>query len=269
MRLPKLIATDLDGTLVRSDQTVSPRSHRILRRLADAGVTIVGITGRGPRLLDLCRRDIPSADYLVMAQGGFSFDCAPEVPVPLHETFMPGRRAAEVVDLIEDRVGHGLTVIAETDPGQDAPLIGNVIPDWPWPVPILGKERHEVFDGPVIKTFLRSPVIPSLELLDTGRSVVPGELASLTEAGIGFVEVCPSGTDKGSGLSRLADRLGVRRDEVMVFGDAVNDLPMFEWAGHAVAVIGAHPDVKAAADEVTAGNDEDGVAIYLERLLDA
>lgn len=268
MRIPKLIATDLDGTLVRSDNTVSPRSHRVLQRLSDAGVTIVGITGRGPRLLELCRNDVPSADYLVMAQGGYVYDCGTDGVTSIHETLMPGPRAAEVVGLIEGRLEHDLTVIAETDPGHEAPLIGHVIPDWPWPVPILGGEREQIFGGPVIKTFLRSPLVPSLELLDLGRSVVPMELANLTEAGIGFVEVCPPGTDKASGLSLVAGRLGVRSDDVMVFGDAVNDLPMFEWAGHAVAVTGAHPDVKAAADEMTGGNDEDGVAAYLERLLE-
>lgn len=267
MTLPKMIATDLDGTLVRSDNTVSPRSHRVLARLVDAGVTLVAITGRGPRLLELCRRDVPSAHYLVMAQGGYIYDCATPQSTLLHETLMPGHRAAEVVNLIERRVAHDLTVIAETDPAHDAPLIGHVIADWPWPVPILAGGRAEIFGGSVIKTFLRSPMVSALELLDVGRSVVPVELASLTEAGIGFVEVCPPGTDKGNGLRRIADRLGIHRDDILVFGDALNDLPMFEWAGHAVAVTAAHPDVKAAADEVTGTNDEDGVAAYLERLL--
>ena len=266
MTLPKLVATDLDGTIVRSDNTVSDRTHRVLRRLADAGVTVVGITGRGPRLLELSQRDVPAADYLVLAQGGFIYRCGTGEPALLHETVMPGHQAAKVVDLIEDHLEHDLTVIAETDPGNEAPLVGHVIPDWPWPVPILGGEREQIFGGPVIKTFLRSPIIPSLELLDLSRSVVPMELATLTEAGIGFVEVCPPGTDKGTGLSMVAGRLGVSRDDVVVFGDALNDLPMFEWAGHAVAVTGAHPDLKAAADEVTDGDDEDGVAAYLERL---
>ncbi|GAA4913553.1 hypothetical protein LX16_2213 [Stackebrandtia albiflava] len=265
--LPRLVATDLDGTLVRTDNTVSERSHRTLARLVERGVHVVGITGRGPRLLRLCRDDIPSAGHLVLAQGGYVYHCdGPDSAVPLRETVMPGDRAAAVVELLE-RHGGDLTVIAECDPGHEAPLIGAVIPDWPWPVPILGCEREDIFRGPVIKTFVRSMTVPALELLEIARSVVPADLASVTEAGIGFVEICPPGTTKATGLAYVADRLGVDSRDVMVFGDALNDLPMFEWAGRAVAMTGAHPDVKAAADEVTGSNDEDGVATYLERLL--
>src|SRR5438477_510277 len=159
--LPKLVATDLDGTLVRSDDTVSAYSHEVLGRVRAAGIPIVGVTGRGPRIIGLCRQDIPEADYLVLAQG------------------------ARVVDL--------------TEPA-----------------------------GPVT---LR-------------------------------------GVTKASGLAVIADSLGVDPRDVLVFGDMPNDLPMFGWAGWSrVAVAGAHPEVLAMADEVTASNDEDGVAAYLDRLL--
>jgi len=70
---------------------------------------------------------------------------------------------------------------------------------------------------------------------------------------------------KASGLAALAAEHGVEPGEVVAFGDMPNDLPMLAWAGHAVAVANAHPEVLAAADEVTAGNDADGVALVLER----
>lgn len=62
--------------------------------------------------------------------------------------------------------------------------------------------------------------------------------------------------------------LGIPAAETVAFGDMPNDVPMLEWAGHGVAVANAHPDALAAADEVTASNDEDGVALVLERLLE-
>ena len=68
--LPKLIATDLDGTLVRSDETVSAYTHGVLDRVRAAGIPVVGATGRGPRLTELTRNDIRAADFLVMAGGG-------------------------------------------------------------------------------------------------------------------------------------------------------------------------------------------------------
>jgi hydroxymethylpyrimidine pyrophosphatase-like HAD family hydrolase len=66
----------------------------------------------------------------------------------------------------------------------------------------------------------------------------------------------------------VADLLGIDPGDVLVFGDMPNDLPMFEWAGYRVAVTGAHPDLLALADEVTTSNDEDGVAAFLDRLLE-
>ena len=74
--------------------------------------------------------------------------------------------------------------------------------------------------------------------------------------------------DKATGLAVVAQTLGVDPAEVLVFGDMPNDLPMFEWAGWGrVAVDNAHPAVRALADEITLSNDEDGVAVYLDRLL--
>jgi hydroxymethylpyrimidine pyrophosphatase-like HAD family hydrolase len=82
------------------------------------------------------------------------------------------------------------------------------------------------------------------------------------------VELTAPGVDKGSGLAMVAAELGISADEVVVFGDMPNDLPMFAWAGwRRVAVANAHDDVLAAADEVTASNDADGVAAWLETLL--
>src|SRR3982751_4646901 len=74
--LPKLVATDLDGTLVRSDDTVSAYTHDVLDRVRAAGIRIVGATGRGPRLTSLTRNDIRAADFLVLAQGGWVLDQA-------------------------------------------------------------------------------------------------------------------------------------------------------------------------------------------------
>jgi hydroxymethylpyrimidine pyrophosphatase-like HAD family hydrolase len=106
------------------------------------------------------------------------------------------------------------------------------------------------------------------ELLAVARRIIPTTLATLTQAGLGFVEICPPGVDKSTGLSVVAERLGVDPAEVLVFGDQPNDLPMFEWAGWGrVAVANAHPQVRAAADEITLRNDDDGVAVYLDRLL--
>jgi hydroxymethylpyrimidine pyrophosphatase-like HAD family hydrolase len=127
--------------------------------------------------------------------------------------------------------------------------------------------RAQALSGPVIKVFVRAHGDVDA-LLELARSVIPPTGASLTQAGLGYVEICPPGVTKATGLSVVTERLGVDPDEVLVFGDMPNDTPMFAWAGWGrVAVGNAHPEVKALADEVTGTNDEDGVAVWLDRLL--
>ncbi|NES29787.1 HAD hydrolase family protein [Micromonospora terminaliae] len=266
--LPKLIATDLDGTLVRSDETVSAYTHEVLDRVRAAGIPVVGATGRGPRLTELTRNDIRAADFLVMAGGGRVVDQSdPAGPLVLRDERLSGTVLARILADLESAVGP-LTVMVEASDEPDAPLWGDYHPSWPYPDRFEARSRAECLSGDVLKAFARTADHHVDELLSVARRIVPAGLATLTQAGLGFVEICPAGVDKSTGLSVVAERLGVDPAEVLVFGDQPNDLPMFEWAGWGrVAVANAHPEVRAAADEITLRNDDDGVAVYLDRLL--
>jgi hydroxymethylpyrimidine pyrophosphatase-like HAD family hydrolase len=266
--LPKVIATDLDGTLVRSDETVSAYTHEVLARARDAGLRIVGATGRGPRLTELVRRDIPSADYLVMGGGSRVVDITdPAYPVVLRDARLSGAALDEVLRRIERACGT-VSVLVEAGDEPDAPLWGDLDPAWRWNHVVEARVRAECLTGPVIKGFARHPEHDADALLAIARAAVPPEMASITQAGLGYIEICPPGVDKATGLAVVATALGVDPGDVLVFGDMPNDLPMFEWAGFGrVAVANAHPAVRALADEVTASNDEDGVARFLDRLL--
>src|SRR3954469_7249955 len=101
--LPKLIATDLDGTLVHNDDTVSAYTHEVLDRVRAAGIRIVAATGRGPRLTELVRTDIRVADFLVLAQGGWVID-QNESQI-LRSARLPGRDLALVLESLEAEVG--------------------------------------------------------------------------------------------------------------------------------------------------------------------
>jgi Cof subfamily protein (haloacid dehalogenase superfamily) len=263
--LPKLVATDLDGTLVRSDDTVSAYTHEVLDRVRAAGIRIVGATGRGPRLAELTRNDIRAADFLVLAQGGWVIDRAD--PVPLRAERLPGHVVAQVLADLEDEVGP-LSVMVEALDHSDAPLWGDLDPTWRYPVAVQERPRAECLTGDVIKAFARSFDRNVDDLLAAAQRIVPASVASVTQAGLNYVEICPPGVDKGTGLAVVAQSIGVDPDDVLVFGDMPNDLPMFAWAGWSrVAVANAHPSILEAADEVTLSNDEDGVAVYLDRLL--
>jgi Cof subfamily protein (haloacid dehalogenase superfamily) len=266
--LPKLIATDLDGTLVRSDDTVSAYTHAVLDRVRGAGIRVVGATGRGPRLTELTQGDIRAADYLVLAQGGWVVDQSdPAGPVVLRSERLPGHALASVLARLEAEIGP-LIVMVEALEANDAPLWGDRDPTWRYPVVVEERPRAECLAGDVIKAFARSVEHGVDELLAVAERIVPPDVATVTQAGLNFVEICPPGVDKGSGLAVVAQALGVDPADVLVFGDMPNDLPMFRWAGWSrVAVANAHPAVLALADEVTLANDEDGVADYLDRLL--
>ena len=93
-----------------------------------------------------------------------------------------------------------------------------------------------------------------------------GDDASTTLAGSAFVEMAAAGVGKEIALEALAADLGLGPEDVVSFGDHITDVAMVAWAGHGVAVANAHPSVLAVADEVCASNDDDGVAIVLERI---
>ncbi|MGH3736433.1 MAG: HAD family hydrolase [Micromonosporaceae bacterium] len=265
--LPSLVASDLDGTLVREDYTVSDYTVDVLRRVRDAGVTLVGITGRGPRLIDLCREHVADAHFMVFSQGAHVVDLDHGGPPRvLRSTRMDGTAAAEAVRLMEAETGP-LQLVAEALEHPGAPLWGEAGVRWPYPAPFEVRTRIEALAVPLLKAFVRAPELSADELLAVARRVLPAELCGATHAGLEFVELCPPGVTKATGLAVVADALGVPADEVLVFGDMPNDVPMFRWAGRGVAVANAHAELLTVADDVTLSNDEDGVARYLDRIL--
>ena len=269
MNLPKLVATDLDGTIVRSDETVSDYTHAVFDRVRAAGIPIVGATGRGPRLEALSRTDLPHADMLVLGQGGRVIDLRdPGSPRILRDARVPGSVVASLVERLEQRLGP-IKVLVEALDGERDPLWGDAgVMDWPYPDDLVVQDRATSLRYTVIKAFIRAPSGDVDALLETAREMIPNEVLALTHSGMGWVEITPPDVDKGTGLAIAAAELGIDASEVLVFGDMPNDIPMFKWAGwRRVAVENAHPALMALADEVTLSNERDGVAIYLDNLL--
>ncbi len=264
--LPKLVATDLDGTLVRSDYTVSDRSRAALSRVKAASIPLVGVTGRGPRLIDMCRADLGVADYLVLAQGAYVAELS-DPPTVLHTVRMDGTQVLAALARIEAAAGPvEITVEALDAPGSALWSEPGFV--WPFAEKSELRSRDESLAGPVYKVFVRSTTVAVEELFELVRHAVPGTLCEVTYSGLGMIELCPPDVTKASGLSVVAAALGVDPGDVLVFGDMPNDVSMFEWAGYGVAVGNAHDEVLAVADDVTGSSDEDGVARYLEQLLD-
>jgi hydroxymethylpyrimidine pyrophosphatase-like HAD family hydrolase len=139
---------------------------------------------------------------------------------------------------------------------------------WPIPPGAVTAAVEALVAEPAVKLMLRHDGLLADPLLELARELV-GHLVELTHSNSrdGMLEISAPGVSKASTLARLCAERGIESREVLAFGDMPNDLPMLEWAGQAVAVANAHPHVIAVADEVTASNDDGGVARVLERLV--
>ena len=273
---PRVVVSDMDGTLLDGAGVVSPRTHAAIAACRAAGLPVVGATGRGPRLLESVRDALAGEGIAVLAQGGyvvrFGRDGGPDEV--LRTVGMSREVATDVIAAIEDVAGELVVAVEDAAEQTEAlrPLRVQHGFDWPYPEPAHLLPRHEVLPvGAVLKVFLRSPRLGEDELVALARSVVDPAVAELTHAGLGFIEVLPPGVTKATGLAVVLDALGLGFGDVLVFGDMPNDLPMIEAVsaagGRAVAVANAHPAVRAAAGDRTSGHDADGVARYLEALL--
>jgi len=260
---PALVASDLDGTLVRSDGRISARSRAALQRAEAAGALVVLVTGRPPRWMAPVARDTGHRGIAICANGALRYDLSSERVVG-HSPFAPGS-AAQVVAALRD----ALPDLAFAAEGAQ-----RFAAEHTYRLEIVDDDRemtHRIEDllqgHETVKLLARHPdgADPD-DLLARARTAV-GDLATLTHSsGDGLLEISATGVTKASALEELAAEHGVGADGVVAFGDMPNDLPMLSWAGHAVAMANAHPAVLAVADEVTATNDDDGVALVLERL---
>ena len=269
---PKLVASDLDGTLLDINGVVTPRTRAAIEACWAAGIPVVGVTGRGPRLLDTVKVALDHRGIAVLSQGGFVVDL--ERDEVLRAVALPRDQAVRVIEQIEAAAGE--VVLAVEEAAEQGAVHARLRVqhgfDWPYPERSQLLERGEVLPpGAVLKVFLRSATLDQDELLARARSVVDPADAELTHAGLGFIEVLPPGITKASGLQLALDRYGVGFGDVLVFGDMPNDLPMLgavqEAGGRAVAVANAHPSVKALAHHGASGHQVDGVARYLEAVL--
>jgi Cof subfamily protein (haloacid dehalogenase superfamily) len=269
---PRLVASDLDGTLLTSSGEVSARTRAAIDAYRAAGIPVVGVTGRGPRLLDSVRAALGGTGIAVLAQGGYVVDL--DRTEVLRTVGMSRDDATAVIAAIEEVSGELIVAVEDAAEQAEAlrPLRVQHGFDWPYPEPAHLLPRHEVLPvGAVLKVFLRSSRLGEDELLELARGVVDPTVAELTHAGLGFIEVLPPGVTKATGLAVALEHHGVGFGDVLVFGDMPNDLPMIEAVtaagGRSVAMANAHPQVLAAAADRTSGSDADGVARYLEAVL--
>ena len=241
----RLVASDLDGTLLRSDGSVSERTLAALARTIEAGIHFVLVSARSPGWLapEAARLGLDGID--ICANGAVVYDYEAE-RVLIHRPLEP-ETARELV--------HGLRLAA---PGvvfgceRPSGFVAEPAyrPLYPGRGSIPRIDALVFTAEPVTKLVLQHSELPQTEL-HALVSDLAGELVEASYSGAGLVEVAAAGVNKGSALAELCDDLEINRSEVIACGDMPNDVSMLAWAGLGIAVANAHAEVLAVADEVT------------------
>ncbi|WP_437334076.1 HAD family hydrolase [Sorangium sp. So ce394] len=265
MEALRLIAFDLDGTLLRTDGSISARTRSALAMAEAAGLTLMPVTARPPRRARQVAARTGLRGTAICSNGGLVYDLATDSV--LRQNLLSAAAASALIESLRGAIpGVAFAIEAGVQYGCEH---GYVIPsehpnDRDDPRMRRGDALALCREG-VTKLIVQHAGWPLEALLRITRAHA-GALASVTHSGSAFVEVAAAGVTKALALEKYCAEHGIAAGQVIAFGDMPNDLPMLGWAGHGVAVANAHPEVLAAADEITSSNDDDGVAAVLERL---
>jgi len=261
----KLVATDLDGTLLHSDGTVTDRTRRVLEELDRGGVTVVFVTGRPTRWMDDLWEHVGGHGIAICSNGGIVYDVSSHSV--LEARTIPPKVGIEVAELIRAEVPGTLFALEKTTGfGKEPEFLPSPEDD--------GRPELEI--GPLSTVFTDNVV----KLLALHLDQEPAAFWAVVEETVGhlvtttwssvdaLIEMSAAGVTKASTLELFCFEHGIAAHEVVAFGDMPNDIPMLQWAGTSYAMANGHASARAAASHVAPRHDEDGVAAVLEQLFD-
>jgi Cof subfamily protein (haloacid dehalogenase superfamily) len=254
---PRLVATDLDGTLVRTDGTISGLTQRVLAELDERDVPVVIVTARPLRWMDDLWPMVGRHGFAIVSNGAIWYDVAAGRVRDLHDIEVEAGLA--LCAAIEQAVpGAAFAVECLSGIKLDPRFVDHHGSPPDSPVGPLA----EVWTEPAVKLLVQHEDLDPAEFRERVLAAV-GDAATPTWSGDYLVEISAAGITKAATLARLADELGVTAADAVVFGDMPNDIAMLEWAGTSYAVANADPSVIDVADHVAPSNDDDGVARVL------
>ncbi len=259
--LYKLLALDLDGTLVDFTGQITPLTKSEVLRVAMNGTKIVIATGRSFQTALPFVREIGELVPMILFHGGLVVD---EKGVPMRRLLLSSMIVEEILQWAQEYdVGpvlfSGQEIYAQElrlSPAQNRNFFGKRLAV----VSNLSEKANRLVDKVILigSEVECDAVYPPLMAHFSGRTEV-------TRSWRYFLEITPLGATKGAALAWFADRLGIQQNEVMAIGDASNDLSMVSWAGVGVAIGDGVPDLVAAADCVVPSVEENGLAIALRQ----
>jgi Cof subfamily protein (haloacid dehalogenase superfamily) len=263
---PRLIATDLDGTLLRNDRSVSPRTIAALAAAEAAGIEVFFVTGRPARWMGVVAEHLAGHGMAILANGAAVYDLRAH---RLIEAFpLPEDDALAVAHALRAALPGTTFAVERAESFRREPAYAAIEPDAGSQAPVetlLAEDRAQ----PLLKLLAKHPSIEPDDFLATALAVAGrhGEITRSSETAL--LEVSGRGVSKATTLARCCAERGVTAKEVVAFGDMPNDLAMLGWAGTSYAVANAHPAVLAATARRTAANEDDGVARVIERIVAA
>ncbi len=268
MSVPALIATDVDGTLLDDDEKITARTRAAVHAAVDSGVEFVLATGRPPRWVRPVVDALGLAPMAVCANGAVIYD--PSTDRIISARTLSADVLTELAEIATRAIpGAGLAVERVGNSAHDAAtpqFVSSPGYEHAW----LNPDNTEVsiedlLSAPAVKLLIRKAGARSADMaVELAKHIgLQGDITYSTNNGL--IEIVPLGISKATGVEELARPKGITSEDVVAFGDMPNDVPMLYWAGLGVAMGNAHPDAVAAANEVTATNDDDGVARVLER----
>jgi Cof subfamily protein (haloacid dehalogenase superfamily) len=261
-RLPRLVATDLDGTLLHSDGTCSERTRTALAAVERAGTQVVLVTARPPRWLHDLADLVGNHGVVLCANGAFGYDVRNRQI--LDERCMVAAAVEKIAaDLRKALPGIAFAVESRSGFARERDFLD----EHATPQDVVARTLEELLDPPPGKVPTRCDDLPAEQFHRRVEEVV-GDRAVVSYSGAsGLAEISAVGVTKAAALAQWCAAQGIEAGDVFAFGDMPNDLPMLTWAGRSFGVANAHPDVLGVVDEVCASNDEDGVAQVLETAL--
>ncbi len=258
----RLVATDLDGTLLRPDGTVSARTRAALDAVWERGTRVVLVTARPPRWVDELAAALSCDEIVICANGAILYDA--RTRRVLRHDAIGAELGTELVQRLRDELPElTFAIERESSFGHE--------PDyrctWERPEDTLVAPAEELVAAGCTKLLCQSAPPIDHEVLVKRCQAAAGDLGAVTISSLdGLVEIAAPGVSKGAALARRCRELDIEASEVVAFGDMLNDLSLLAFAGWGVAVDNAHAELKVVADEVTASCGEDGVARVLERI---
>jgi Cof subfamily protein (haloacid dehalogenase superfamily) len=260
---PRLVATDLDGTLLDPEGRVSDRTRTVLDELDARGVPVVFTTGRPIRWMEELWDAVGGHGLAICSNGGIVYDVARR-EVRTART-IPTDVLREVASVLRAELPGTVFALEKTtgfarEPGFMPRLAVNLA------IEVDQGPLEEILDDDVVKLLARHEEHEPEPYWEKVAGAL-GEQVVTTWSSTGtLVEISAAGVTKATTLAEVASELGVGPGEVVAFGDMPNDLPMLEWAGTSYAMANAHESVRQLADHLAPANDEDGVAAVLAEL---